>query len=479
MIPVLSVAEMQAVDAAAGVSVDTLMDRAGFAVAIEVARMGATYGDTVHVLCGSGNNGGDGYVAATYLRGRGVDARVHAFGTPAIDTAAARARHRALSAGVPVAPITTTPPEPGFLVVDAVFGTGFHGMLPDEVATWATSAAPVLAVDIPSGVHGDTGDVGGPAFGAERTVTFHAPKPGHILGSGPDLCGEVIVVDIGLDGGAPAMFRFTDDDVAVPGRRRIAHKWSVGAVATIGGMPGLTGAALLAARAALRSGAGVSSILTTAATVATYEALAPELTTMQASETDSWRDHASEVLALLGRYDVLVVGPGLEPAPSQFVERLLEGFDGPMVVDAGAIGAITRLDTLLEREAPTVLTPHAGEFHRLTGVEASHEEARRLADATGTIVLLKGNPTFVAGRDLVVVDAGGPELASIGTGDVLAGVIAALLAGGIEPGLAAAMGAHIHARAAARLAGSTIVTASDLVDAVGVAVSSGIGEPIR
>ena len=153
-------------------------------------------------------------------------------------------------------------------------------------------------------------------------------------------------------------------------------------------MPGLTGAALLAARAALRSGAGVSSILTTAATVATYEALAPELTTMQASETDSWRDHASEVLGLLGRYDVMVVGPGLEPAPSQFVERLLEGFDGPMVVDAGAIGAITRLDTLLEREAPTVLTPHAGEFHRLTGVEASHEEAKRLADATGATVLL-------------------------------------------------------------------------------------------
>jgi NAD(P)H-hydrate epimerase len=176
---------------------------------------------------------------------------------------------------------------------------------------------------------------------------------------------------------------------------------------------------------------------------------------------------------------VLVVGPGLEPAPSQFVERLLEGFGGPMVIDAGAIGAITRLDTLLEREAPTVLTPHAGEFHRLTGVEASYEEAMRLSDATGAIVLLKGNPTFVAGRDLVVVDAGGPELASIGTGDVLAGVIAALLASGLEPGLAAAMGAHIHARAAADLAGSTVVTSSDLVDAVGAVAARGMGEPIR
>lgn len=479
MIPVLSVAEMQAVDAAAEVPVDTLMDRAGFAVAVEASRMGATYGDTVRVLCGSGNNGGDGYVAATYLRGRGVDARIHAFGTPSPDTPAARARHRAVSAGVPISPITTAPTEQASVVIDAVFGTGFHGTLPDEVATWATSAASVLAVDIPSGVDGDTGEAGGPAFRAERTVTFHAPKPGHLLGMGPDLCGELAVVDIGLEGGTPAMFLFTDDDVAVPGRRRTAHKWSVGAVATIGGMPGLTGAALLAARAALRSGAGVSSILTTAATVATYETLAPELTTMQASETDSWRDHASEVLSLLGRYDVLVVGPGLEPAPSQFVERLLEGFDGPMIVDAGAIGAITRLDTLLEREAPTVLTPHAGEFHRLTGLEASHEEATRLADATGAVVLLKGNPTFVAGRDLVVVDAGGPELASIGTGDVLAGVIAALLAGGVEPGFAAAMGAHIHARAAANLADSTILTASDLVDAVGITVASYSGDPIR
>ena len=479
MIPVLSVAEMQAVDAAASVSVDTLMDRAGLSVAIEACRMGAAYGDVVHVLCGSGNNGGDGYIAAAYLRRRGVDARVHSFGTPSSDAAPGRARHRALSNGVPMSPITTAPSESGSLVIDAVFGTGFHGTLPHEVAAWANASASVLAVDVPSGVHGDTGEVDGTAFRAERTVTFHAPKPGHILGSGPDLCGEVVVVDIGLDGGTPTMFRFTDDDVAVPSRQRTAHKWSVGAVATIGGMPGLTGAALLAARAALRSGAGVSSILTTAATVATYEALAPELTTMQASETDSWRDHASEVLSLLARYDVLVVGPGLEPAPSQFVERLLEGFDGPMVVDAGAIGAITRLDTLLEREAPTVLTPHAGEFHRLTGVEANHEEAMRLADATGATVLLKGNPTFVASRELVVVDAGGPELASIGTGDVLAGVIAALLAAGVEPGLAAATGAHLHARAAAGLAGSTVVTASDLVDAVGAIIARGIGEPIR
>lgn len=261
-------------------------------------------------------------------------------------------------------------------------------------------------------------------------------------------------------------------DVSIASRSRTQHKWSAGAVATVGGMPGFTGAALLAARTALRSGAGVSSILTTAATASIYETLAPEITAIQASETGSWRDHSSEVLGLLGRYDVLVVGPGLEPAPPAFVDRLLSGFDRAMVVDAGAIGAIERLDTILERKAPTVLTPHAGEFRRLTGMEPDHESAMRLADATGAIVLLKGNPTFVAGLELAVVESGGPELATIGTGDVLAGLIAALLADGVGAESAARIGAYIHGVAGARLAVAGAVVATDLVTEVGGIVAA-------
>ena len=470
MRPVISVEEMQRVDAEASVPVDALMDAAGYGVAIVAAEMGATYGATVHILCGSGNNGGDGYVAAKYLQRRGARVVVHYLGFPSADSPVGRAFDAAASAGVRFAPMSAV--EPADLIIDALFGTGFHGSLPPEAAAWTSTGSPVLSVDVPSGLIGDTGLAEGPVFRAVRTVTFHARKPCHVLGIGPDVCGDVVVLDIGLEGGHPVMGIVDDSDIRIAQRTRTQHKWSAGAVATVGGMPGFTGAALLAARTALRSGAGVSSILTTAATAGIYESLAPEITAIQASETASWKDHSSEVLGLLGRYDVLVVGPGLEPAPPAFVDRLLAGFDRAMVVDAGALGAIQRLDTVLERTAPTVLTPHAGEFRRLTGMDPDHDAAMRLADATGAVVLLKGNPTFVAGLELAVVDSGGPELATIGTGDVLAGVIAALLADGIDAESAARIGAYVHGVAGARLAKSGAVVAPDLVTEVGALVAA-------
>lgn len=470
MKPVISVEEMRRVDAEASTPVDTLMDAAGYGVAIVAAEMGGTYGATVHVLCGRGNNGGDGYVAAKYLHRRGARVVVHYLGFPVPDSPTGRAFDAAAAAGVRFAPISAV--EPADLIIDALFGTGFHGALPPEAAEWTTTGSPVLSVDVPSGLIGDTGLSEGPVFTADRTVTFHARKPCHVLGIGPDVCGKVTVLDIGLEGGHPIMGVVDSSDVVIAGRSRTAHKWSAGAVATVGGMPGFTGAALLAARTALRAGAGVSSILTTAATAVIYENLAPEITAIQASETGSWRDHSSEVLGLLGRYDVLVVGPGLEPAPPAFIDRLLSGFDRAMVVDAGAIGAIERLDTILERTAPTVLTPHAGEFRRLTGMEPNHESAMRLADATGAVVVLKGNPTFVAGLDLAVVDSGGPELATIGTGDVLAGLIAALLADGMGAEVAARIGAFVHGVAGAQLEEVGAVVATDLVAEVGRIVAA-------
>lgn len=464
MKPVLTVTEMRRVDADTTVPVDTLMMNAGYAVALEAASMGIGYGSRVQVLCGKGNNGGDGYVAAAHLARRGAKVTVQAYGDPAEGSPASRAAAFAAINGVGI--VALGEPRPADLVIDALFGTGFSGELPDVTVPWIVSGFPMLAVDIPSGLDGDTGEPRGVSFRADRTVAFHAAKPGHLLGRGPEYCGEVVVHDIGLFGGDPLMSIMESTDVIVPVRDRSVHKWQAGAVATVGGVPGLTGAAMLTARTALRAGAGVSTILTTAATNATYGALAPEIPTMQASETELWRDHASEVLSLLGRFDTLVVGPGLEPAPTTFVERLLESFEGAIVVDAGAIGGIRRLDTLLERSAPTVLTPHAGEFRRLTGMDASPIEAQRLAEATGSVVLLKGNPTFVAGESLVAVTTGGPELASIGTGDVLAGIIAALLAQGVPADSAAASGAYIHGLAGASLAAERIVTALDLIERV-------------
>ena len=466
---ILSVAAMIEVDASSQRPVDHLMDAAGYGVALSAASMGIGYASVVHVLAGSGNNGGDGYVAARYLRRRGAAVTVHALSAPKAGSPAARAADAAVRAGVRV--ISLGGVHSGDLVIDALFGTGFRGKLPGEVLPWIESGIAVLAVDVPSGVSGDTGTVEGPAFTAKRTATFHALKTGHVLGEGPDRCGEIDVYDIGLEGGTPAMYRFATRDVVVPHRARTAHKWSAGAVATIGGVPGLTGAALLAARSAIVSGAGVSSILTTAATVSAYESLAPDLVTIQASESSSWRDHASEVLALMGRYDTLVLGPGLEPVSSVFVERIIRQFDGTVVVDAGALNALPRWDVLGERTGPTVITPHAGEFKRLTGDEPTPEAARWLHDATGAVVVLKGNPTFVTGEDQLVVDTGGPELATIGTGDVLAGMIGAFTASGIPTLNAVAGAAYLHGLAGSRLASRQTVTAPDLIREVGVVVA--------
>jgi hydroxyethylthiazole kinase-like uncharacterized protein yjeF len=465
MKPILTIEEMRRVDALSPTPIHDMMHRAGYSVALEAAEMGATYGSQVDVLAGKGNNGGDGYVAAMLLQKRGASVRVHQFGEPNPDSPAGAAAIVAARAGVRIAPVA--PPSGSDLVIDALFGTGFAGELASEAIEWTDAPTPVLSVDIPSGLDGDTGMADGAVFRANRTVAFHALKLGHVLGDGPEICGETSVHDIGIVGGDPAMQLMTESDVEKPRRPLHAHKWNAGAVATIGGMPGLTGAALLAARTALRAGAGVSTVLTTAATNQTYETLAAEIPTMQASETDNWLGHESEVLALLGKFQVLIIGPGLEPVPAQFVEGVLEGFEGAVVVDAGAIGALSRIDTLLERSAPTVITPHAGEFERFSGMSPTYDSAMRLAEATESVVLLKGSPTFVAGQGLTVINSGGPELSSIGTGDVLAGVIAALMAMGVDAERAAQSGAYLHGVAGARVAASQTVTAGDLVDEVG------------
>jgi NAD(P)H-hydrate epimerase len=309
-------------------------------------------------------------------------------------------------------------------------------------------------------------------FKADRTATFHSYKTGHFVGDGPDLCGSVDLYDIGLVGGEPEMYLMTREDVSIPRRERTSHKWSAGAVATIGGVPGLTGAALFSARGAIAAGAGASVLFTTAATSNVYASAAPDIPQLEASETTSWRNHASEVLSLLGRFDALVMGPGLEPVASEFVEHILDGFDGSIVLDAGALNALARLDVLKRREAPTVLTPHGGEFRRLAGADPDAISARWLAHETGSTVLLKGNPTLVVSGDIVIVDTGGAELATAGTGDVLAGMIAAFIAGGLDPPKAAASAAYIHGVAGSSVAARHVVTPMGLIDEVSTAVSA-------
>ena len=443
MIPIVTPEEMAAVDAAAPEPVEVLIGRAGAAVAWAARRMlGGTYGRTVTVIAGKGNNGNDGRAAAAILRRWGVRVNVvEAADCPAV---------------LPVE----------HLVIDAAYGTGFRG------EWWAprVGAAPVLAVDIPSGVDGATGGAGQGVLAADRTVTFQATKPGLLFGAGRWLAGEVEVADIGLDVSRTHAHLVTRDDVARWWRPRppSAHKWSR-AVRVVAGSPGMTGAAQLAAGAAQRAGAGMVALSTPG-----IEPVAPPEVVGRRLPAFDW---ASGVLDDLDRYHAIVVGPGLgrEEYTVASIRQLVLEAAIPVVVDGDGLFALAWSDAgasalLRRREAPTILTPHDGEHAILTGRRPDADRiaaARRLAEDTRSTVLLKGPTTVVAGPDgdVRVVTASDSRLATAGTGDVLSGIVAALVATGMPPLHAATSAAWLHA-AAAELGPPVGLVAGDVVDAL-------------
>jgi NAD(P)H-hydrate epimerase len=467
MRPVITPEESARLDAAAADRIPELMERAGLATALAAVDMGAGYGNRVVVLAGKGNNGGDGYVAAKYLRRRGAAVEVHALGYPGGEHSPARqAAMAAVRAGVRVQPLATT--VDADLVIDALFGVGFHGELPPEVMPWLAHPAPVLAVDVPSGLHAADG-AADQAFHAEITVTFHALKVGHLLNRGPELCGRVLVRDIGLSGGDPAFVLVDAADAPLPRRGVHEHKWSAGSVLVVGGSPGLTGAAVLAGRSALAAGAGAVAIACPARLQPAIEALAAGVMTAGFGESDRFDPaDADDLLAYAERFDVIALGPGLGANQAKFVAELLARWPRPVVLDADGINAST-VAVLADRDGESIVTPHAGEFRRLTGSEAHYQAAAGLAAEIDGVVVLKGFPTFVASRDdfLWAVDSGGPELATIGTGDVLTGMIAALRAAGLSGPVAARSGAFWHGRAGAELRLETNVTAELLAARIG------------
>jgi NAD(P)H-hydrate epimerase len=459
MRPVITPAESARLDEASSEPVEVLMDRAGYGVALEAAGMGIGYGSRVVALAGPGNNGGDVYVAARYLRRRGADVEVQALGFPKGEWSASRkAAAAAVHAGVRVRPLGT--PFGADLIIDGLFGAGFHGSLRGEAAAWAEAGGRVLAIDLPSGLNGTDGSVEGPVFTAERTVTFHALKTGHLLGQGPDRCGAVAVVDIGLGDEEPALWLCDDDDAPVPARSRTSHKWSSGAVLVVGGSPGLAGAAVLTGRAALEAGAGYVRVASHPEVAPLVAGADPSLTTM------AW--HVDDVLGDADRFDVLVLGPGMGRSAEarEIVATLLERWPKALVLDADGI-TLADPAALSGAKAHLVLTPHAGEFHRLMGEEAGLDAVVGLAEGIGGVVVMKGNPTIVAGTERWAVTSGGPELATLGTGDVLAGMIGAFAARGLDPETAARSAAHRHGRAGAALAARETVTASKLLGEIG------------
>lgn len=443
MIPVVTPDEMRAVDAAAPQPVEELISRAGGHVArVALEMLGGSYGRRVVVVAGKGNNGADGREAARRLRRRGVRVSV-------IDAASAPRRL-----------------PPCDLVIDAAYGTGFHG----EHLCPEPGEAMVLAVDVPSGIDGLTGSAHGRPVTADVTVCMQALKPGLLLGRGPDHAGEVVVVDLGLDVSSSSIGVVQAHDVAAswPVRPVDAHKWA-SAVYVCAGSTGMPGAAHLAALGAQRSGAGMVRVATRAdVDVATpLEAVGREL------PAHGWAD---TVLAEVGRFGSLVVGPGLgrdETTVSE-IRRLLVAAPVPAVVDADALFALgsskDAAGLLAQRHQPTVLTPHAGEFARLFGSPDGDDllgETRRLAAEVGAVVALKGPVTVIAEPtgEVRMVTHGDQRLATAGTGDVLAGVVGTALARGADPleGMAAA--AWVHAEAAHHGAPSGLV-AGDVADAL-------------
>ena len=439
MIPVLTVAEMTAVDAAAREPVEELIARAGSVVArAALTMLGGSYGKRVVVVAGRGNNGADGRAAANRLRERGVRAHV-------IDVANAPA----------VLPRAD-------LVIDAAYGTGFHG----EYVAPDPNGAPVLAIDIPSGVHGDTGVACRGAVKAKRTISMGALKPGLLLADGPDHAGEVVVERIGLDICNASVHVVDDSDVRewVPRRSRVAHKWRA-AVCVIGGSPGLYGAPGLAAAAAQRAGSGMVRLAIPGGTPSgppkPIAALGADLPVRR------WGKQAIEAT---DRCAAGVLGPGLGKSRDALEGALdvLEGTSIPLVVDADALDtSIIRKAVVDKREGPVIITPHDAEFDRLTGHYPGVDriwDVRELAASTGCIVLLKGATTVVADPDgrVLLATAGDQRLATGGTGDVLSGVLASFCARGVPAFEAAAAAAHIHGKAG-RLGPKDGLVADDLL----------------
>lgn len=457
---VLTRDEMRGADAAAlaEVSHEALVRRAGTAVGVAALGMlGGAYGRRVVVVAGKGSNGADARVAAGLLERRG--ARVLVLEAEALANGA-------------VLPACD-------MVIDGAYGTGFRGSYDSPAVP---PGAAVLAIDIPSGVDADTGAAPGDAVRADRTMTFAALKPGLLQGEGPARSGVVEVADIGIGFPTPQALLVEDPDVAalVPARQRGVNKWST-AVGVAAGSAGMEGAAVLCTRGAMAAGSGMIRLGSPGDPSAAW----PTEVVRMHLPAEGW---SGAFLEAASKCKAIVIGPGLGTgeAVAEEIRAVVANAPVPLVIDADALTALgdaSAARTLLDkRSAPTILTPHDGEYARVAGSAPGGDRfaaARRLADAVGAVVLLKGPLTAVArpgggAGDVLLSDAGGPALATAGSGDVLSGIIGAFLARGVGAHEAAALAAHVHGRAAS-LGPAEGLVAGDLPELVARYLSEGAG----
>jgi len=453
--PLYTADEMKAAEA--GHDAAELMARAGRAVAEEALRRFPDAQRYVAV-CGGGANGGDGRIALQVLESAGK---------------AARAAEDA-------------PLEEADVVIDALFGTGFHGEPRDDAAGTIeavnASGKPVVAVDLPSGVDASTGEVAGACVDATVTVTMHGPKVGLELAPGRFRAGEVVVADIGLETAATEHRLVLPAILAeIPRRSAEQNKYSAGTVLVVGGSRGLTGAPCLTAEAAFRADAGYVAVAVPDSTLPVFEQRLLEAVKLPCPEDEGTiSPRAVEPIAeFASKAGALAIGPGLGrgAGPREVVRRLLHELDRPAVVDADGLHELEPF----ERAAPTVLTPHEGELARLLGVEsewvAAHrlEAVRRGAETFRCVCLLKGADTLVAapGQGVLVVSLGTPALATAGSGDVLTGIVAAFLAKGVDARTAAAAGA-----AAQQLASRVITQSGAIASDISAALPLVLDAPV-
>ena len=489
--PLYEAAEMRAVDAWAieqrGVPSLDLMERAGEGLA-RVTAAAAGEGP-IRVVVGKGNNGGDGLVVARLLRRDGYDVDVLAAGDPAELRGDALANLERLP-GAPPEPFAAERLAGSGAVVDALLGTGFSGAPREPVASAIAAInaqeAPVVACDVPSGVDASTGEVEGEAVRAVATATFHASKVGLHVHPGKAHAGRAEVVEIGVPRGAPGAGRAGLISERVldlfPHRGEAGSKFTSGVLVVAGGSLGLTGAPTMAARSAQRTGAGYVQVAVPASIQPSIDLRLLEQMSRGLPDADGFHTPAGvEVVEEMAqRAGAVALGPGLGRAQSaqDFAREVARRVETPLLVDADGLNAHAgRLELLRERSAPTVLTPHEGELGRLlerpSSAIAAHRlaAAREAAERSGAVVLLKGDDTLVAlpGGETAVNPGGTPALATAGTGDVLSGLIGALLAKGLEAFEAACLGALAHTlagRAAAERVGTDHVMAGDVIDAL-------------
>ncbi|NOZ69564.1 MAG: NAD(P)H-hydrate dehydratase [Deferribacteres bacterium] len=504
-----------------GIAGTILMERAGLAVVSRInelffgkteGRQPATEEPPVIVLCGGGNNGGDGFVIARILQNEGKNVEVFLSARPENLKGDARINYDAAkNFGVKISPLDEFPgrhPLDQCIIVDALLGTGLskevRAPLSEVINAVNHSACPVVSVDIPSGISSDTGQVMGCAVKARYTVTFGLPKRGHLLYPGAGYSGRLFIEDIGFP-----VTLLESEEIRVnlpergdmisllPERPAYSHKGTYGHVLLVAGSRGKTGAALMAARACLRTGAGLVTIGVPESLVGTFQSMVTEEMILPLADkgngTLSYESAGTILEFLRNRADVLAAGPGLsvDGEITGLIGRLIAESVSPVVIDADGLNAVAGNTAVLrDSRFPVVLTPHTGEMARLLHGPSSEEGGLRamiekdristavsFAEKTGTYLVLKGVPTVTATPegDAFINPTGNPGMASAGSGDVLTGIISAFLAQGLGPRDASVLGVYMHGLAgdiAAREKGQHSVIASDITAMIPAACMS-------